>query len=636
MPLSSIQDDASAVIQALNANNFTQAWNIAEESTALYGGGNANDAPTTDPLVAALESSQGLKQLDPGKVWTPDETTAYYKALGLSPGYTGAGTLGKNPYGLWGSQGAVLGGQDASANIAQEGVTPDVQRFAGSRPSPGFFSKWGAPILELAAAVAAPYAIGALAPEIAAGTGLGAAASGALAGAAYGAGAPAAIDAITGHPITGKGELIGGLAGGIGGAIQGSGLTGIPKFAASEGGKALTGAVSSGLSSGSQGTTGSLSPGVMPVASQPMSQVQPFDPNAGGGGFLSGLESGLASTLGGTGGSFANTLGSVLGTGIPYAAVAGIGMSQAQTGEAQSAKYGAQLQGLAQPAIDQSNALLGNYNKGINNPATTALANTEVAQGNQILNAPGMGQLSKIAQQAFSGYLNGQLQPAQQMQLDQQVAAQKSQVAQSLASAGIADSTILAAQNQQIDNNALITKQQMINSNFATGTAAYDQWLQTTEQGQATIQQGLTVASNGLQTELQNSMQEAGIGIGEMNVAIQTQMQTDANYAEQVSQLLGTLATAYAKQVAGQQANRQSSGGGGTQVPSSGAGFSQAPGTGALNQPVTPSEIAGLTAPATSDLGSQISQEGADLLANDPNLTTPLGGWLDPSQLGGF
>ena len=67
------------------------------------------------------------------------------------------------------------------------------------------------------------------------------------------------------------------------------------------------------------------------------------------------------------------------------------------------------------------------------------------------------------------------------------VAAQKQQVRSVLQSQGITDSTILAAQDQQIDNNAAITRQNLLDQRFATGNAAYDEWLKSTTAGQQTL-----------------------------------------------------------------------------------------------------------------------------------------------------
>jgi hypothetical protein len=267
----------------------------------------------------------------------------------------------------------------------------------------------------------------------------------------------------------------------------------------------------------------------------------------------------LTDTSTGTGSSFLSSLGSSLGLGsasqlgstlgslAPYAAVAGIGIAQANAGQAQDQQYVSQMENLAQPSLTEAGTLTNAYNTGTLSTADQNVVNTATTQGNALINSANNSGLSQIAQQAFQDYASGTLSPGDQATLDAQVAAQKQQVAQQLASAGITDSTILAAQNQSIDNNALITKQQLLNQQFATGDQAYDQYLTTTQAGQSLILQGQQFASSQLQTYLSNAMAETNIGVGEMNTAITTAMQTDANYSAQVSQLLGTLTAAYAK-----------------------------------------------------------------------------------------
>jgi hypothetical protein len=381
-----------------------------------------------------------------------------------------------------------------------------------------------------------------------------------LGGGAVGGAATGAISGGIKGAISGEGVVKGAETGAIGGAITGELQSSGAKSAVGDavgsqtagniltgvGGAALTGLATSTLTSPS-GKGGSVAAG------------QSTTDDSSSPGFLSGVGTGLASSLGGSAGSsIANSLGNFVGSAAPYAAVAGIGLAQAKAGEAQDAAASKQQQALAQPAINQSNTLLGDYNSGKINPTDQATSNTEIAQGQStIQSAQG---LSAIANQAFQEYNSGTLKPADQMALNQQTAAQKQQVAQQLASAGITDSTILAAQYQQIDNNAMIQKQTILNGYFNTGNQAYNSWLTATTEGQQTIQKGMEFASTSLQTELSNSMAEANIGIGEMNTAINTQMTTDANYASQVSTLMGTLATAYAKQVAGQKAGTSSGG----------------------------------------------------------------------------
>ncbi len=235
------------VVNDLNTNNFAGAWNAAEGTSSIY---NTNYGATTqDPLLLGLESSQGLQALDPSKQWNSNLLSQYYNAFDNNSVYRGAGpageSLGKNPYGTWGSASGIPG--DITANQNQEGMTPDVQRFVGARPSPGFMQKWGVPALELAAMVAAPYAIGAIAPEMAAGAAIASggatgAATGligsAAAGGLYGAGTGALIGDVSGGNV-GRDALLGGIGGGVAGGVSGlATLGGAPSGVSSIAGKA--------------------------------------------------------------------------------------------------------------------------------------------------------------------------------------------------------------------------------------------------------------------------------------------------------------------------------------------------------------------------------------------------------------
>jgi hypothetical protein len=262
---------------------------------------------------------------------------------------------------------------------------------------------------------------------------------------------------------------------------------------------------------------------------------------------LSGLGTGLGSSLGlGDGTSLLGGLGTTLGQVAPYAAVGALGMKQAADGRANDQKYVNQLTSLGQPMVDQSNKLLQNYNSNTLNPQDSALlkqANTLASQINS--NSSG---LSDIAKTAFANYASGKLSPGDQATLDAQVASQKQQVASQLASAGITDSTILAGQYAQIDNQALITKQSLLNAQFATGNQAYDSYLNGTNEGQAILTTATQTADTSLQNELNSAVSTFGAGANVITTGIQTAMAADANYSKQVSDLLGTLASAYAKQ----------------------------------------------------------------------------------------
>jgi hypothetical protein len=265
-----IAPEVATTVADLNSGNYAGAWSTALSTSPLFGT-NYNSA-TTDPLLQALESSSGLQQLDPSKTWNAQSIGQFDTALGQNATYNGqsvtssldptggAESLGKNPYGEWGSGSALTGGSDAATNAATAGdnSAPDVERFAGAVPTTSFLSKYGADIAALVATVAsagagsgalvaalagsaasdvvnaaqgkltatgaieglATAALGASVPGIGSAlgsaTGLGATAGTALAGAGIGAGTAA---------LTGGNPLIGAVGGGVSGALQGSGVT---------------------------------------------------------------------------------------------------------------------------------------------------------------------------------------------------------------------------------------------------------------------------------------------------------------------------------------------------------------------------------------------------------------------------
>jgi hypothetical protein len=264
---SQLQNYANTAIQDLNSNNFKGAWDAALQSSGLYntnGYGAAMGSASQDPLLRAMESSQGLQQLDPSKQWNTAEVGQFYNAFNSEGAYHGqnisanGGTeaLGKNPYGNWGNAADIASGKDAAANIAQEGLTPDVQRFAGAKPTTSFMGKYGADIALAVTAIAAPYAVAAMAPYLSAGAAIASAgATGAAtgmigtaaAGALYGAGAGALMGGITGGNI-GQDALKGMIGGGIGGVAAGLGqMYNVPGMVSSAAGKYLTGQVDNGL-----------------------------------------------------------------------------------------------------------------------------------------------------------------------------------------------------------------------------------------------------------------------------------------------------------------------------------------------------------------------------------------------------
>ena len=257
-------------------DDFTGAWQFAEahpEQNAALQQSQANAggvyAGQFNPLTGLLETSKGLQALDPNKKWTQAEMAAFYQAAGQN--WKQQGVLGQNPEAaLWGNAPTgAQGASDAATNFATAGdnSAPDVARFAGTRQTQSFLDKYGVPI----AAVGLGLATGGLglAGLVGGELGIGAVGGGAL----LGAGESAAIDAITGKPITAGSVLPGAVAGGFGASGIASGInSGVGNVVSDVAGDtignvagdftqgALTGGLKAGLSGGNI-ATGALAGG---------------------------------------------------------------------------------------------------------------------------------------------------------------------------------------------------------------------------------------------------------------------------------------------------------------------------------------------------------------------------------------
>lgn len=291
---------------------------------------------------------------------------------------------------------------------------------------------------------------------------------------------------------------------------------------------------------------------------------------------LSGL-SGLTGAAGGASGAKANTTSSGLtdwlknflmgspGNGLsglgPYAAVGALGINQAKSAQKENEKRADELKALGQPFIDQANATLKQYQSGTLRPDQQNVVDLAKQQGADILGS--VSPLQKIAQQAFADYSAGKLPEADELKMQQSVQAQKQQVRDMMSRNGITDSSILAGQDQQIDNQAKIARQDLLNQRFATGNQAYDEWLTGTRAGQQLQMQGQQFASQAFETMLQDSLQLGAEGMAPMSEAIALKIQSDAQLSQQINDLLGNLASAYSYAVAGGGAGAAAGGGGG-------------------------------------------------------------------------
>lgn len=128
-------------------------------------------------------------------------------------------------------------------------------------------------------------------------------------------------------------------------------------------------------------------------------------------------------------------------------------------------------------------------------------------QATDLINAQPTKALEQLATQNFTDYNSGKLKPADEMALSQQTASQKARVASMLGAAGDADSSVLAAQFQQIDNNATIQRQNVLNSYFQTGDTAYNSWINTNMQAAQIKSLGAQFANNVFANMLNEGLQ---------------------------------------------------------------------------------------------------------------------------------
>ena len=240
--------------------------------------------------------------------------------------------------------------------------------------------------------------------------------------------------------------------------------------------------------------------------------------------------------------------GGIAGLGT-YGALAGYGISQAQSAQDYATQEANKLTSLGTPFVNEANSLLAQYNAGTLNPSSQAVVDNAMSGGATLIS--GAAPLSTIANNAFTMYQNGSLPSWQQTQLDQQVAAEKQAVAQRMQSAGITDSSVLQAQYQQIDDQAAITKGQLNAQNFATGNQAYDTWLTSTQAGQQLQQQGLQFAAQAVNQLFTNAIGSQTIGGQPIEQAIQLELQSNTQISQSLMQFMGALASAYAYQAAG-------------------------------------------------------------------------------------
>lgn len=268
------------------------------------------------------------------------------------------------------------------------------------------------------------------------------------------------------------------------------------------------------------------------------------DTSSSSGGFDLGS---LLSSIPGLGNLFQGSSAGLTGLG-PYLGVAAYGLDQAKKTQKDNQARVDQLAGLGQPYLDASKQLLQQYQSGTLRPEQQKLVDLATQEGEGLIQSGST--LSAIAQQAFQDYNAGKLPQADEDRLAQQVNAQKQQVRQVLAQRGITDSSVLTSQDQAIDAQAAQTRQQLLDSRFATGNQAYNSWLNSTQAGNQLKLQGQQFASQAFEQMMSDSLGLGQEGMAPVMQSIALAVQSDNELAQTMTDLLTNLASAYAYQVA--------------------------------------------------------------------------------------
>jgi hypothetical protein len=267
------------------------------------------------------------------------------------------------------------------------------------------------------------------------------------------------------------------------------------------------------------------------------------------GSVASSSDTSFLSDLSSLGTDLTSALSSPLGELATYGGLTAYGLSQASAAQAQTQQEAGQITAASQPYLTAGQTLLSQYQSGTLPSWAQSTVNFDTTEGQSIINS-GQG-LQTIANQNLAQYSSGQLKPADQLALDQQTAAQTQQVMSQLGAGGTVDSSVAAAYTQQIQQNAAITQQNILNSYFTTGNTAYNSWLTSTAEGASLINQGGQFAQTTFNQMLTGALGLSDIGMQGLTTAIGLEIQSDTALSQEVSTLMSNIASAYAYTLAG-------------------------------------------------------------------------------------
>ena len=221
----------------------------------------------------------------------------------------------------------------------------------------------------------------------------------------------------------------------------------------------------------------------------------------------------VGTTLGNIGTSAGKFLTSPGGAGLAAAGVgAGVGLYEAGQASSQAKQLAGQIQAQGAPAGQLGAGTIGQLTGGpsVGGPMGQAITGQTGAANT----------LAQTAQQ----YGSGNLTSAQNLQIQQQVAQQRAQVNRDLAASGNLNSSARDSAFQQIDNNAAMLAQQMVQGNVNISTSA------------------LGAVTNTYNSLIGNALKGSALGLDATSQAVQTQIQSDQQISQYVQQLMKDIA----------------------------------------------------------------------------------------------
>lgn len=267
----------------------------------------------------------------------------------------------------------------------------------------------------------------------------------------------------------------------------------------------------------------------MDTATQGMNPSGSANPTGTSATPAAGDSSSFLSTLSGDISSFFN---SPIGALTEFGALAGLGLSEANSQKSTNDQLAASLGSIGQPFTQAGQGTLTQLEGGpaVGGPLGAAITGQTTAAAG----------LNQAANDAIGRYNSGTLRPTDQQQVDNYVSQQRAMIDSQLAASGNTDSSAKDAAYQQIDNNAALLKQQLLQNDFTTG------------------QQALTQVGTTYNNLLNQALSESQFGFSTQEAAVQTQIASDTQLAASLNSLFGSIAQGFGNALRGSNTNNTS------------------------------------------------------------------------------